>query len=65
MSALVYVSSKAASQQTQRLWKHALGLVFCFVLLMVLSGIAVIEVSIAYPSYANELTFTNKKHTCQ
>lgn len=65
MSALVYVSSKAASQQTQRLWKGSLGLVFCFVLLMVLSGNAVIEVSIVYPSYANELAFTNKKHKCQ
>lgn len=38
---------------------------FYFVLLMVLSGNAVIEVSIVYPSYANELTFTNKKHKCQ
>lgn len=45
--------------------KVLLGWFFRFVLLMALSGNAVIEGSIVYPSYANELTFTNKKHKCQ
>lgn len=42
MSALVYGSSKAASQQTLGLWKHVLVLVLPFSISMILSENVVI-----------------------